>query len=72
RRGMVVRADDLLTSLLTGLLAGLGRACRASAAATPAAPSWFGLFAFRHPSDSSCHLVYVPAALTGRCRTVTV
>ena len=34
---------------------GVGWTCRAAAAAPPAAPSWFGLFAVRHPSDSSCH-----------------
>lgn len=31
----------------------------ALAAAATAAPSWFGLFAVRHPSDSSCHGVAV-------------
>src|SRR5882757_8472455 len=31
------------------------RTCSASAAAPPPAPSWFGLLAVRHPSDSSCH-----------------
>jgi hypothetical protein len=29
-------------------------ACGASAAAPAPAPSWFGLLAVRHPSDSSC------------------
>jgi poly(A) polymerase len=33
--------------------------CTALTAAATAAPSWFGLFAVRHPSDSSCHRVAV-------------
>ena len=34
---------------------GFGRTCSAPTAAPPPAPSWFGLFAVRHPSDSSWH-----------------
>ena len=37
------------------VLGGFSRTSRASATAPPPAPSWFGLFAVRHPSDSSCH-----------------
>jgi len=38
----------------SGFRVGLGRSRRASAAAPSSAPSWFGLLALRHPSDSSC------------------
>ena len=37
------------------VFSGFRRAGRAPAAAPPPAPSWFGLLAVRHPSDSSCH-----------------
>src|SRR4029079_2380155 len=42
------------------VLGGFGRACSASAAAPSPAPSWFGLLAVRHPSDSSCHEDSIP------------
>src|SRR3954466_7402290 len=61
------------------VIGGFRRPCSASAAAPPPAPSWFGLLAVRHPSDSSCHEHSLPpterctlpgrlapAALTGR------
>ncbi len=41
--------------LLCCAAGGVGWTGRATAAAPPPAPSWFGLFAVRHPSDSSCH-----------------
>ena len=44
---------------------GICRTCRATAAAPTPAPSWFGLFAVRHPSDSSWHGMAVPPALAG-------
>src|SRR6476659_3771488 len=45
---------------VVAVLGGFGRACSASAAAPSPAPSWFGLLAVRHPSDSSCHADSIP------------
>src|SRR6476469_1903397 len=42
------------------VLGGFGRPCSASAAAPSPAPSWFGLLAVRHPSDSSCRDHSIP------------
>src|SRR6478672_12042037 len=50
--GLVVGRHDRVVVRGSG---GVGWTCRAPTAAPPPAPSCFGLFAVRHPSDSSCH-----------------